>query len=397
MLKKAFASFSIACLIFSVSVLPCFAEPTAYPDYIMEITAGFAFDDLSKDGYFYAGIPSAGRWTLYSNSSVTYSAQPLRVKSGLYEPVDYDRTLILSVGFQTDTESGDAWFNGVDQYANKPDVVWTDSRDDGETDSGTNTLVDGVEAANDIYSVTGEAGEIFNFQVTIPAYSNMFTFHTEGFVNFTVADVPWHCVTYGGYIIDTADSGILAVVEQILANTSSIDGSLLNMVTAINDILAQLTSIGADTQTMVEVLSSLEDLNDRQLDQLELIAENTEAIYYFLTQALKAESDAMKEHAQQATEQIENQSQAEEYYRQSMVGNLNRVDLENFDLTFMDGPLFIVTDLFSVMWDIFGQWKIIFTFPLFLGMALLLIGRISRTGGGNSSRNSERKGGEGGA
>lgn len=397
MLRKVFASFFIACLIFSASVLPCLANTTAYPDYIMEVTAGFAANDLSKDGYFYAGIPSSGRWRLYSNSSVTYSAQPMRVASGLYAPADHDRTLFISLGFQTDTASEDSWFNGVNDYVNKPDLVWADSRDDGETDSGTYTLVDGVEAANDIYGITGAAGEIFNFQVTIPAYSNMFTFHTNGFVNFTVADVPWHCVTYGGYIIDTADSSLLGVVEQILDNTASIDANVANMVTAINDILAQLRTIGADTATMVEILTNLEDLNDRQLSQLELIANNTEAIYFFLTEALKTESDEMKQAASDATSKIENNSSAEAYYQASMQGSYDKLDLENFDLTFMDSSLELIATIFGDMWLAFGQWKIVFTFPLFLGVALLVIGRISRTGGGNSSRNSEHKGGEGGA
>lgn len=393
MLKRVFASFSIACLIFSASVLPCLANTTAYPNYIMEFTAGFAFDDLSKSGYSYAGIPSSGRWILYTNSDVTYSAQPMRVKSGLYEPVEYDRTLILSVGFQTATASGDCWFSGVD-YSAYPDLSYTDSRDSGNV---VRTYTDAVRTANSIYGLTGEAGEIFNYQVTIPAYSNMWEFNTSGFVNFTVAAVPWHSVTYGGYIIDTADSSLLGVVEQILANTENIDADMTAMVTAINDILAQLRTIGADTATMVEILTNLEDLNDRQLSQLELIANNTEAIYFFLTEALKTESDEMKQAASDATSKIENNSSAEAYYQASMQGSYDKLDLENFDLTFMDSSLELIATIFGDMWLAFGQWKIVFTFPLFLGVALLVIGRISRTGGGNSSRNSEHKGGEGGA
>lgn len=395
MLKKVFASFSIVCLIFSVSVLPCLAEESNG----ISITAAVGDRDMSMDGYYYASIPSTDRTYLYSfeSSGITFTRQPLTVKSALYSPKEYDRTMILSLGIQNNTAGGDSWFNNVNNYADKPTVYYSDSRDDGIDMAGNKSYANGVDAANDVYQNFGGAGEIFNFRVTIPAYSNSFTFSTSGFVVFTTEASPWHVVSYGGYIIDTADSSVLSVIEQILSDTSSIDLNVGNLVTAVNDILAQLRSIGADTSTIVEVLGTLEDLSNRQLSQLELIADNTEAIYFFLTQALKTESDAMKEAASEATSKIENNSSAEAYYQASMQGSYDRVDLENFDLTFMDSSLELIANIFGDMWVSFGQWKIIFTFPLFLGVALLVIGRISRTGGGNSSRTSEHKGGEGGA
>lgn len=392
-LRKCFVSFALALLLSSVSLVPCFADTTAYPNYIMEITAGFAFDDLSKDGYFYAGIPSAGRWRLYSNSDVTFSAQPMRVKSGLYEPADHDRTLILSAGFQTDTASGDSWFSGVD-YSAYPDLSYTDSRDSGNT---VRTYTDAVRTANSIYGLTGEAGEIFNFQVTIPAYSNMFEFHTQGYVNFTVAAVPWHCVTYGGYIIDTADESVLGVVEQILTNTQNIDANIATMVTAVNEILAELRALNADTDTIITLLEGLTDLSDRQLTQLELIAGSVDAIYYFLTQEMKDESEQLSGEAGAVADQIQNNDAAEEYYQTSMQGSYDSLNLDGFTFGGVTGGLELVGEIFSDVWGALGDWSILYTYPLVLGIALLAIGRLDKTGGGNSSRNAEHKGGEGGA
>lgn len=394
MLRKVFASFSIACLIFSASVLPCLAEEFSNE---IAVTAGIGDRDTSAIAYYHVSLPFTGRTALYSQSFTTFTKQPMTVHSAYYAPKPYDRTLYVAIGIENDTAGYDSWFNGQNNYTVKPTVYYADSRDPAANSPGLRSYPNGVTAANAVYTAYGEAGEIFNYKVTVPAYSNSFEFDSTGLVLFTTQATPWHIVSYGGYVVDTADDSVLGIVEQILADTSSIDVNIGNLVSAINDILAQLRSIGADTSTMVEVLGTLEDLSVRQLDQLELIANNTEAIYYFLTEALKTESDAMQEAAFDATNKIENNSSAEAYYQASMQGSYDRVDLENFNLTFMDSSLELIATIFGDMWLSFGQWKIIFTFPLFLGVALLVIGRISRTGGGNSSRNSEHKGGEGGA
>ena len=392
MLKRCFASCALVLLLSSVFLVPCSASPYG-SSYAMEVTAGFAFGDLSASGYYYAGIPSAGRWTLYSNASVTHSGQPMRVKSGLYAPVDYDRTLILSVGFQTETASGDSWFSGVD-YQAFPDLKYTDSRDSGNT---VRTLTDAVRTANSIYGLTGEAGEIFNYQVTIPAYSNMWEFNTSGFVNFTVAATPWHCVTYGGYIIDTADDSVLGVIQQILANTENIDANITTLIGAINEILAELRALNVDTDTIITLLNGLTDLSDRQLTQLELIAGSVDAIYYFLTQELKDESEQLSGEAGAVADQIQNNDAAEEYYQTSMQGSYDSLNLDGFTFGGVTGALELVGQIFSDVWGALGNWSILYTYPLVLGISLLAIGRLDKTGGGNSSRNAEHKGGEGGA
>lgn len=396
MLKKVFASFSIVCLIFSASVHPCLADE-ASPQYTLSLTASVGDRDSSIDGYYFASYPSFDRWRLYSSSAPTFTRQPLTVKSGLYEPAAYDRTLIVALGIQNDTAGSDSWFNNVNNYADKPTVYYSDSRDSGIDMAGNKSYINGVDAANDVYQNFGAAGEIFNFRVTVPAYSNSFTFSTSGFVLFTTETSPWHVVSYGGYIIDTADSSVLGVIEQILTNTSNIDVNIANLVEAINQMLQTMRSINADTNTIVEVLGQLSELNSQQLARLELISSNVDAIYALLSKALETESDVVSQAAQDATVGIQDNANLEAEYQAAMQGSYDRLDLENFNLNFLSGSLQVVTTIFSDMWAAFGDYNIIFLFPLVLGVALLGIGRISRTGGGNSSRTSEHKGGEGGA
>lgn len=376
MLKRLCASFSIACLIFSVSVLPCLAEE--WGDSIA-VTASVGDRDSSTNQYYHATFPFSGRTIFYSSDAATFTKQPLTVTSALYAPVEYDRTMILSVGIQNNTAGYDSWFNGVDQYVNSPSVFYADSRMDGSETSGLVEYPDGVQEANDVYEVYGEAGEIFNFQVVIPAYSNSFEFSTAGFVTFTTEASPWHIVSYGGYIIETADHSILGVVEQILADTSSIDGNIANIVTAINDILIELRSIGADTSTIVTLLNGLTDLSERQLNTLENVASNVEAIYYFLTEELKDKAEATDQVVSDTATQIENQHMAEDFYMTNMDSEYKKLQLDQVSLSGVTGGLSLVSALFQDVWTVIGKWQIVYTFPLTLGIALLVIGRIAKS------------------
>lgn len=317
---------------------------------------------------------------------------PLKFVSSYYEPKDYDRTIFVSAGLMS---TGEAWFQGVDYYA-YPTLYYADSRDDGPTQEGLVSRENAVSAANDIYDAISTHGEIFNFKITVPAYSNAFRFDTTGFVEF-FSDSAWTISSYGAYIVDTADESLLEVINQILNHTESIDTNISTMVTAINQILEQMRALNADTDTIITLLNSLVDLNERELTQLENISTSVDAIYYFLTQALKDEADELSQEAANVAGGIQNNAQAEEYYQTSMQGSYDSLDLDNFSFGGITGGMELVGRIFSDIWSAFGEYNILFTYPLILGIALLVIGRLSKTGGGNSSRNSEHKGGEGGA
>lgn len=215
------------------------------------------------------------------------------------------------------------------------------------------------------------------------------------------------CFTF----VDTADPAILGKIDEILAKLESIDSgidttndkltnismNLNNVLTACNRIITELEAINADTDTIITALDTLTELSRSQLTQLENISKSVDAIYYFLTQALADESGKLDDEVAGAVDQIQDQSTAEDFYRESMTGHFEALDMGNFSLDSISFPLRWVGTLFSNIWAAFGDYTIIFTYPLFLGVALVVIGRLSKTGGGNSSRNTEHKGGEGGA
>lgn len=197
--------------------------------------------------------------------------------------------------------------------------------------------------------------------------------------------------------VDTTDSAILDTLDSILAQAKQANVNLSNILTACNNILNELKALNADTDTMITLLNTLTGLSQSQLTQLENISSSVDAIYYFLTQELKSESDKLTGEAATIGGNIENNAQAEDYYQTSMQGSYDSLDLDNFTFGGIAGAMEFVGTVFSDMWSAFGEYTILFTYPMILGIALLVIGRISKHGGGNSSRSSEHKGGEGGA
>lgn len=198
-------------------------------------------------------------------------------------------------------------------------------------------------------------------------------------------------------LVDTTDTAILDVLDQILLEARAANVNLSNVLEACNGILNELKALNADTDTIITLLNTLTGLSQSQLTQLENISSSVDAIYYFLTQELKSESDKLTGEAATIGGNIENNHVAEEYYQTSMQGSYDSLDLDNFTFGGIAGAMEFVGTVFSDMWSAFGEYTILFTYPMILGIALLVIGRISKHGGGNSSRNSEHKGGEGGA
>lgn len=94
----------------------------------------------------------------------------------------------------------------------------------------------------------------------------------------------------------------------------------------------------------------------------------------------------------QAQDSINEHESIESQWTGSMTENFNSLDLEDF--TFPNGLISafaLITGIFNDLWNAMGEYKILFVFPLCLGIVLLLIGRISKFDF------SDRSGGSGGS
>lgn len=93
----------------------------------------------------------------------------------------------------------------------------------------------------------------------------------------------------------------------------------------------------------------------------------------------------------EAQDSINDHESIESEWTGSMTTNFDALDMDNF--TFPSGLVSgfgLITGIFQDLWNAMGEYKILFVFPLTLGVALLLIGRISKFSGGQSSSRSNR-------
>lgn len=166
------------------------------------------------------------------------------------------------------------------------------------------------------------------------------------------------------YVVNTDNAEILSYLDQIMERLANMDADL--------DIVIQLL------QSCVDYLNNLVHTTDD-------IAQNISGIYDLLKNALAEESAAVSKESQYVGDQIMMQTDGETYWKDKNTENFNALDIGNF--SFDNGlitALRAVGNWFSSLWDSFGPVTIIFTFPLVLGISLVVVGRVSRAAGKGS-------------
>lgn len=157
------------------------------------------------------------------------------------------------------------------------------------------------------------------------------------------------------------------------------DGKLLSY---IDQILTHCANMDADLDTVIELLRSVTQYLNNLALTTDDIAQNVHGIYDLLKNSLAAESAVVSQNAQQVGDTIMMQSDGENYWKDKNTENFNSLDIGNFsfDNGLMHG-LKAVGRWFSNLWESLGPVTIIFTFPLILGISLVVVGRVSRSAG----------------
>lgn len=181
-----------------------------------------------------------------------------------------------------------------------------------------------------------------------------------------------------GYLVCWADTGVAAIddaITNILTHVAKIDGNVQNIYTNLKSLLAVAKEIGIDTDTMVKLLTAINS-------NVALLQSDVSGIYELLKTALADESAELDNKSQQAAESIMQRTDSEQYWSDKNQDNFNALNIDNF--SFGDGvvsALGTVGGLFSGLWDALGDGVIVYTFPLMLGVALVLVGRLARSSG----------------
>lgn len=383
MLKSRWLKSCVALVVFCFSLVVCCISP-AWANVVGTPT----FDD-AHGITIYAGVPTSD--PLYQGQSFSlpvFDRQGIAVLpngfSGSYgfnfqslqfQPFDYDVSLVI--GFTVIVEAGGDANSNVSPSAYNGLLASNNYFARGLNSSALGTTVVDPTFANGTY-IDNTYKAFLPYFVTsyvLPAGTNGFFFSGMPWqsVTLTGKDGLLACVT--GYIVHAADQDVVNQVNDILEQVKQINGNMSSSLSVLNQILSQCQSIKADSSAILGVL---------QLISSDIVALNgkVDSIYDLLKNALAEESGALDKKSEELGGQIMQRVDSEQYWNDKNTENFESLDMNNW--SFGDGvvgALPTVGNLFKSLWDSLGDTVVIFTFPLMLGLALVVIGRISRTAG----------------
>ena len=199
-------------------------------------------------------------------------------------------------------------------------------------------------------------------------------------------------IVEGNQILSAMYGDILAVCNQIYQRTGSILETQRLANTYLIAIRDYLQSLNTTTEAIYSLLGAKFDLliSTIQTESDDIQAAIDKAVQDMIAYLDAAFSGAVGQlpsvgdSLQDQSDALENQ---ESQWVGSMTDNFESLQMGNF--AFPVGIISgfgLITSIFSQLWDKLGAYAAIYTFPLFLGIALLLIGRMSKFAGRSSSR-----------
>lgn len=356
-LKRCCAMAAIVLLLFSVSLQPSYADVTSVED--------------ASDLYLYISFNSIDAVTQTAAYPVPHNKIEICKSVGPSETVDFHFGVQSSV-FRPLTTSG-----------SQPTIYYGYAAVAGEGVTQPAYITSAASVTGTAYNDKGASlGSITQTRVSQMAGGSSKTriavCRTTLPHNTAMFTVPWSANSPGfklypssngvgfafAYAVKTDDSSVLAYLDQIIQILNDMDADL--------DTVVQL--LGSVTQYLNDLVLSTDD-----------IAQNVNGIYDLLKNALAEESDKVSQNAQQVGDQILMQTDGEQYWKDKNDENFNALDISNFSFSSL-----LITSLsgvgkwFTNLWDSLGPVTIIFTFPLTLGIALVVVGRVARSAGKGS-------------
>lgn len=354
-LKRFFAVLAMLLVTFSVSLVPAYGDVTSVED--------------ASDLYLYCQIPSYDALTQTAAYPVPHNKIEICKTVGPGDgPVDF-RFGVCSSLFKPLTSSGV-----------RPTLYFAYAVVSGEGVSQP-AYISGVSsvsgtAYNDKGSSLGNITQTLVSQMaggsshTRVAFCRITLPHNTAFFEVPITNTSPGFELYPNingigfafaYTLNTDDDKVLSYLDQILTHCANMD---------------------TDLDTVIELLRAVTQYLNNLAHTTDDIAQNVHGIYDLLKNSLAAESAAVSQNAQQVGDTIMMQTDGENYWKDKNTENFNSLDIGNFsfDNGLMNG-LKAVGKWFSNLWESLGSVTIIFTFPLILGISLVVVGRVSRSAG----------------
>lgn len=386
MLKGRWLKSCVALVVFCFSLVvacisPAWADTTIPTNSPSDHAMVMYFSDPSLDPFVQgvdASLPIAGDFFVYKSSN-SHSTVKWGIKaiSSLFQPFDYDVSLVYSFALVegigtsvTYTFSNASELPPTRVGSSNAFRVGTSSADTG------NYVLDWFWLNNGVVS-SSPSTHVKGFQqlgYVLPAGTNCFYINSFPYV-ITATTGEFHFIVNSCYLVHSGDQSVVDQVNAILEEVKKVNGNLTSALSVLNQILAQCQAIKADTASILSLL---------QLCQSQLVTLNgkVDDIYKLLKDSLAQEAGVVDKKSEELGGQIMQRVDSEQYWNDKNTENFNALDMGNW--TFGDGvvgALPTVGNLFKSLWDSIGDATLIFIFPLMLGIALVIVGRVSRTAG----------------
>lgn len=227
---------------------------------------------------------------------------------------------------------------------------------------------------------TSSSSVFLGLEIPLSPTTSVFKFDTSEWQIQIASGASFSTFLDCAYLIYSDDGDVVSAVIDILTQVRQINGNTSSALSALNQILVQCQGIKADTSTISSIL---------QIVSNNIVALNgkVDDIYTLLKDSLAQESQSLDNKSQQVADQIMQRTNSEQYWTDKNTENFDALDMGNW--TFGDGvvgALPTVGNLFKSLWDSIGDATLIFVFPLMLGIALVIVGRLARTSGKGSKK-----------
>lgn len=358
-LKRFFAVLATLLVIFSVSLVPCYGDTPS--------TA------VNSPLFLYVDFPTADPLLVSAAYPVPWNKYEIGYSWILDESYSDTHLGVTSSQFKALTTSGSqptiyyAYCVACDSSTSAPAYISGVSN----TISGTAYNINGGSLGSITQTLVGQmAGngdhqKVAVCRTTLPHNTIQFSFpvlsNSPGFRLYQGVNSLGFAFAY---VVNTDNVEVLSYLDQIVHHLANMD---------------------ADLDTVIQILRSCVDYLNRISTNTDNIAKDVAGIYDLLKNALAEESAALSQESQNVGDQIMMQTDGETYWKDKNTENFNSLDIGNF--SFDKGlmtALRAVGKWFSNLWDALGPVTTIFTFPLVLGISLVVVGRVSRSSGKGS-------------
>lgn len=358
-LKKLCAVLAMLLVIFSVSLVPAYGETDVAVNPALFL-------------YMFPSSPPTYDLTELTAYPVPWNKIELSTKTNVGPSyIDYRFSLQSSV-FRPLTSSGDqptiyyAYAVVAERTVRQPSYITTGSTVAGTAYNDKGASLGAITQTRLSQMAAGsDKTRLAVCRVTLP--------HNTAFFSVpSTSDSPGFRVYQGAngfglafaYIVNTDDAQVLSYLDQIVHYLANMD---------------------ADLDTVIQLLRSCVDYLNSLVHTTDDIAQHVSGIYDLLKNALSAESAAISQESQHVGDQIMMQTDGENYWKDKNTENFNALDIGNFSFdSGIINALSAVGKWFSNLWKSLGPVTIIFTFPLVLGISLVVVGRVSRSAGKGS-------------